>query len=1364
MTLPPQAAHSPATPQPIPGAALANQAVDSLRGYAYQALATALAWIDLPDRATLYLEVAEDYALVANQALEIVQVKDTHKTGTLTLNTAAVAGVVARFISIVQANPSADARLRYLTTSEIGVERHPIQPGSSESGIRYWRRCAAGASVQPLRDVLTGTKFSREVRTFCIDRDDEALRRDLIQRIHWDCGQPSFTPLRQDLEDRLVVICRDHFGVPSFAASSLTDVLLARVITTSIHPDPSIRTLTRAALYRELDHATLVPVSRFSLHSARALNLVPGSPSRDISTPLGSLSVSDPTWIVHHPTALAQGRLVDRPHLQVAITTALHNYGLCFLAGSSGVGKSTVARVVTANATQLSHTADFRHASAKDASRRLSTLFHHLSRLGPGTLILEDLNVLHEPHVRLQLWRVVGAMRRSDIGAIVTCHHRPSAPALHDMGLSPTSVVLCRYFSRSETRALVEEYGGDSSVWGDVAHAFGGGGHPQLVHAYVNDIAHRGWPAAETRSVERRIAVSPTIDAVSVEVRRRVKSGLRADVREFLYRLSVASVHFNRATALAVASISSSSRAPGELLDQLIGPWIESVGPDRFRISPLAQAAGKGMLSPPEEERVHESVAAETLRTGHLILDDLNALFSHALKGRSDDSLFRLGFSVFAASKEMSSRLSAHFSDLRDWPAEVEFPAAGTAASAMLRLAQLRLLTEANTDQDLTAIVDTALKATAGIQEGSLRAALEAWTLATVLTSPSVANRVTNWILLLLRAEKALKTNELLAGWANSVQTSPDLAGARFLTVLFAIGAVHINTVRRLESVIEELDELDKPRRDLLLAPRQEETSYYSLVIGGAGISEAQNDAFQPEDAIARYGRMADRTRRWNMPTLSAHCSAAQAGLLDQYGHLKDEALCVLDDARLVLGSQVPLLRARAGLHFAHREYKNALHSFREVMPELRGYHPFERAVVAREAAVSAARCEEWDEAERWFDEAKAAVQLRGTTATKVSAAALEADAAGSALMAGASARAISRFARALTDITSGDLEDTLETAHCSRVVRHAVMWCFATVARKELKGSDGKPLTFLPGQCSNPTPNPAIRDHPLGPGDVGWYMLARAEIIAGVDVGVTTGLNKRLTGERIPFLECTLRWQQMAASIERVDADGVANQLIRYLEASVYLKRNKDRLRDAWNALEPGRGEIPELSTTAMRSAFVIGAARGCVVGFAICGVFARQNDALTNMLGKLEQRHKALARDWSLLDNSGTGSFLNDGLAQSILDSIEVYGRKDKVEPEFFWGMSFALVRWISKSDFQEVLVGPLGCWLRKEWKRIVTEERDQLCMPELTVPPICDVLDTPAEARGFAVDLLRVTLDGSVKAGRERYRKALSQMTED
>jgi len=126
----------------------ARQAVAALRGYAYQLYTSCLAWLALPDGAVLYLEVAEDYAVATRQALNGAQVRDTERSGTITLQSEWARSTIDSYVDLVVRNPGRSVSLHYLTTSAIGLERekaHRIdgQPrsitGDGQRQARNWR-------------------------------------------------------------------------------------------------------------------------------------------------------------------------------------------------------------------------------------------------------------------------------------------------------------------------------------------------------------------------------------------------------------------------------------------------------------------------------------------------------------------------------------------------------------------------------------------------------------------------------------------------------------------------------------------------------------------------------------------------------------------------------------------------------------------------------------------------------------------------------------------------------------------------------------------------------------------------------------------------------------------------------------------------------------------------------------------------------------------------------------------------------------------------------------------------------------------------------------------------------------------------
>ena len=156
-----------------------RQAVASLRGYAYQLYASALAWISLRHDQQLYLEVAEDYAIVANGALQGVQVKDTAASSTITINSDGAREAVDGFVDLVERNPDVQITLRFLSTAAIGREHRVEDRANGEAVLGYWRDAAGGADVGPVRAALLKADLSSRVKAFISERSDELLRADL---------------------------------------------------------------------------------------------------------------------------------------------------------------------------------------------------------------------------------------------------------------------------------------------------------------------------------------------------------------------------------------------------------------------------------------------------------------------------------------------------------------------------------------------------------------------------------------------------------------------------------------------------------------------------------------------------------------------------------------------------------------------------------------------------------------------------------------------------------------------------------------------------------------------------------------------------------------------------------------------------------------------------------------------------------------------------------------------------------------------------------------------------------------------------------------------------------------------------------
>ena len=1346
----------------VPQGDTARQAVDSLRGYAYQALATALAWLDIDENGRLFLEIAEDYALMAKQALSAVQVKDTERSGSVTLNSPSVCHAVAAFVDLTERNPAIQVDLRFFTTSEIGTEQAVADRPAGMAGLEYWRKVAAGADPSPLRTILESDRFHESVRTFSRSRDDTALRRDLIERIGWDCGQPDFSTLRQELEERLVVVGRDQFNLPAPKARSLADSLVYQVLGKSIVDTPQDRVLTRAGLYDAIDAATRTSVPHAS---AEVLTQLPSVLAGLLGGGLGTgnpLSVTETGWLIDGTRLPAPQGMIARSAVESAVADALDNSGVSILVGGSGLGKSIVSRAVARAGTFF--IMDFRNTDADETRRRLDMVFAHIGGLPTSALILEDLNHIDDTRVALSLTRVIEALRRRYRKALITCHRQPSLQTLTNIGLNQGCIVACPYFSEEETCTLVRNHGGDPEKWGRLAYVAGACGHPQLTHAFVVGIAARVWPVEEIKDVISSGLSSTDTDAARDAARRSLVAALPEGTRTLLYRLSLTIGRFNRSLALTIGEVSPSVSQSGECLDQLVGPWLEAVSRDVFRVSPLASSFGREMLPSDEQRHIHETIAVQMFGKGTIDASDFDTIMMHAIVGKMPQILAMLGLSVLLADSPVE-KLAEHLLLFRLFSTGVPVYPEDSFASGILRLAQFKLAAATDEGNKVSGIVAALFKEIGGLPKGEIRHALEAMAVVSVLCTMGVANYLDDWVALLLRLKTMVDNNEFLRSLMANVGGAVDPAGANFFGRLFNIGSAHLASIDRLEHVINELDKLNAGERELLLTPIDSTLSDYAVFINGPWSAQRHSEAFDAADAVQRYQRMAEKTRSWGIRPLTLQCLVAQAAMLDEYQNNKEGALAVLEEAVATLGDDVILSRAIAKVHSRHSEHGKVLEIFRSIANRVGVDDPVERAFALREAAISAARCGEWSQAEQWFLDAQSAAKLVRVDDMRVMAVGLGADSAVAALETGDVGRALTRLAEALEALAGINPEATLRAAYCHRVIRQAALWVKSRIEGRTIK-SGGQPFRMEAGTCSNPDPLPAIRELPLAPIDIAWYMLAEAETVADLDVGITATLDDRLAQGPIPILEVGLRIKTIQTCIDKLDSSGFATNFATYVEAAVYLLEEGARLMATSDLLAQARGQIPKLVKNGPFDPAAEQAAKDAILAYGIRSALAGQPQpkAMTELETALEGQFSGPFPGKSVFDHWNEKSALPAKLDQTVVSAIKVLLQNDHIEPDVFWMAGLCFFNWINQSSFKPFLTPRLAAWLRVGWKRRLTAEAFRLSSPRQTVPPIEEVLAIPVDDSSFIAKLILAASEAVRSPLTAAYRNSLKAMAEE
>lgn len=1322
-----------------------RQAIASLRGYVYQLYASALAWVDLRQGQQLYLEVAEDYATLANQVLHGVQVKDTAQSGSVTINSQDVLDAIDAFVDLIERNPSFEVVFRFLSTSEIGRERSVEERVEGESVLLYWRRAAAGADVAPLRATLTRARLSDRVKKFIDVRDDDRLREELLKKIYWDCGRPELAEIKDDLEAVLVEFGSERFQLVPSESRTLSGVVIAKILDTVVGPMP--RRLTSVDLLELCEQRTRVSIPKAALNTV--MQRLSAASSETFFSGQQALGLLEAEADLAMPTGLAvRQQLVD------AVRKKLHDEKLLFLTGGTGVGKTMVARLIARSTGKTWYVLDLRDTSASECARRLQNALGQLSDLLPAGLILDDLNEAENHTVAQALERLIRALRRHDAACLATSYRAPTTVLLDRLGASAEVVMAVPHLGEEEVGDLVLAAGGEREVWKTPVYLYGGMGHPQLVRAVLAGLRSRGWPAEELAALSTVTEVNPDVEAARIAVRRRLTEVLQDEPRRLLYRASLLIGRFSRSLVLHLAAIAPQVDMPGERLDTLVGPWIDALANGQLRNSPLVANLGRDTLIPDEQASVRRTALDQLLAGNTLDVRQADAAYLYALEGRLHTGLLKLSMAVIGSKEKDIRSLSAWMPSLRGMSTKSQIFPGDAYASVALRFAQMLLLAQTN-DTDAVLSVWQALEREIGRgQQPELGGRFEYMVLFKVLMSTSLAQMLPDWFRVLKRFDHLNQTSPEWRALVAATETSAPLLNghkASLLGSLFVMHATNVKTVKDQVRLFSALDALDSSDRARYLEEASKMPSDYALLVNASWLAEAKNDTLDWARAAEAYAEMASQALRWGYRELALRCYVAQAIMLDDYGSEEDAAIEVLAHAETALGSDAVISRARAKIHFRHKRHLSALESFAEEAAGFALGDPVERAYMCREMGISAAETGDWLVASEWLGRAREAAFSARSKAMRPMAIGLRADEALAIYRAGEPSRAVTIYGEVLQSLASLDGDGSTKAAYCQRVVRHGLLWMFGQVTGRTLE-VDGEPPAMVPGMCSNPEPPETIRDQPCASIDVAWYLQAVTEAQHLSAVVADTNLAQRLHGKTMPGMEVIAREEFVASTSSRLDVDGFAMQFGPWTDSLVYLAEHIEEFRKS-DVIEPRHGFIPSASASQLGASLVQQRIEDAITAFGMFAAMNRQRDRLEELAAGLEDRLGAAAGR-QLLTFMLNGNRVVENPRAYICTAIHTIFAHKTLTTEQLFVVTLRFVQAIRRSSFLSHLVRRFVPWVREAWQRAV-ENRFALVNPRTTVPAIeatlagdRDDLSTVAGLLLVAEEAVSVRLDPSLR----------------
>lgn len=1067
----------------VPEAERQRQAVASIRGYVYQIVASALAWSALAEDEMLLLEVAEDFLVATSEALTLTQVKDAPAGPAATLRTPGVVDTINSFWRLRNANRARRVRAVYMTTTPFGRERGGPLP-SPMKGLDEWRLAAIeGRDLTGLKALLLSLPLDADLKLWLEQQRDAVIRDELLRPVRWEGGQPNLAGLDELLVERLVMTA-DRQGLMPSDGRRARDAVLHAVMRRIV--DPDARQLTRAQFLEAFEAATSVSMPMSAVR--RSASGREGAPISDRLEEVLIDARAVPASPLH----------VERSEVTAKASVGLSSGATIWLHGSSGGGKTTAALDAVRTSNRGWYILELRDLKPEAVAERLRLVRQATQYRDFGGLILDDFPAAGLPKLALQFALLETAVRQIDGGLVVTAY-RPPPPSLSGGVLSFSVPPL----EETEVGRVVARAGGDTARWMRSVW-LSSGGHPQLVAARVTGLKARGWPVDEDLQGILPGDRALDLDLERDAVRERLIEDLPDRPRALLYRLSLLIGGFDRGLAVAAGAAAPPLAQPGDALDFLVGPWIETTRAGRFRVSPLIADAGSRTLSAPEQTAVHTAICDDLLARRPIPGEHVAQLLVSGLVADHVEALKAIGVVVMMEKGENREILFEYLEPLTFFSTEAPLVKRDAEAACLVRLAQLKVAVARSPAKTTRRILDRLRKELSGSKRPGdvLQAALF-----TILSAPTSPLPPSDWFGL-VREMEGLDLRLPVETRAALRARTAYLGSEHPADFMFTWRAAHLESIDELEGLFAVLDSAETPVRNRYLATLTDTPATVRSAIQSPWVRESEADGFDAVVAAMRYIDLQAGAERWGRPEIAVQCAAARATLLSEYSGRHDEALAVLEAAEASWPRDPLLQRERIKIFFRLGRHEAVVEETRRFLGQDFG-DAIDRAHMLRELAVSTHRLGDPVEAARLFGEAAAEAALIPTMTDMQ--AGLLGDQAQVEFETGR------REAALRTMVAAARVADTLDRdsrrgGFVTRMLAGLAAWMVNLLA-----GGDADAAVKL-GGCSGAVIE-SDWPHPVPQKEALWYQAAAIERQLGVDIGVRAEVEVRVRGRRIaPF------------------------------------------------------------------------------------------------------------------------------------------------------------------------------------------------------------------------------------------------------
>ncbi len=1096
-----------------------RQAVDVIRGFEYQFWQTVLAWVNLTPTETLYVECAEDLDIVDALDANAIQVK--HQAESITLRSKCIRKAITNYWTLRNENEGRTVKFTLLTTAEIGIERgSPF--GKGVAGLKVWNQCRRDLSqLKVLKAFLIDERIldSDLIQAFQQETDDYFLN-NLILPIIWRTATPSMPAVKEAVKEKLI-LHGHQLGVPPIKCAAVSTHLLRAVMEAS--SNKSHRRLTLSDYYEEFGRQTFEQIPSGATATVfremqSLMNKMQHQSGAESAIALSELIESNIPPLPPNTYKRSQTISAIKGHLQESYVQVIQ--------GSAGSGKTTLAKQIAHEFQIPVLWVNLRGKSGEQVDATLRQLIDKV-RSEQYVVILDDidLNSAHTPIFEARLAAVTSIVREQNGYVLLTTQQDFPASMARMLALQNISSLVSP-FDLNDIEQLSLQMGCPPAQ----VHSIGvlceiyTHGHPQLVQAALWKLSADNW-----QSGEKLADLTAAVAKEKTDARVKLMAQCSPEQLELVFRLSAFPFRFRREQAIQLGGSRIGENLspipyPGAIFDSLVGPWLENLGGEYYRVSPLLQDAGARIWGLEILRLVKITVARAILASQRQTQFEAESLLSLSMEIGDPDLMGMVVFSL-SGKHEHWEYIARYFS----WVAYVGTGKMATPFNqspttvTLFRNFQYRIAAEVEPSLG-NAIAEKWMAEIDSFPESNEKSCARYVFLLNICLYYQI-----NWPVRFAMVQFAALCD--LSG-NSPLQREDGTKGfedeEQYLPLLFTFNLMRCKKASDLADLLDSCDGFTEKTRSIAINSFRPPLSSITLGVNEVWLQESKRDKPNWSQCIEVFEKALSYGQKWKCDCLIEVAARALAIVHEEYLNDPLAALKDIENAEKALGGPSVLLQLeRATTLFHHERLEEAIDTWTEALPRYEMVNDAWDYSIIHEhskAAIAASRMGRNLEAVCFLEHGllRADAFCQGAFAIGFLG-----DAALAAWNAKEFEKSISLFAEAIRRISDvRDLRADLGYFRVHKCVGYILMHC----ARQVGAYPPGDGFEPKVGLCTSPDRDDAYFDLPQTPIEYMWLALNLCAIYRGVNHGRVEAMLETLLSSQLPVV----RWHACDASLKR--------------------------------------------------------------------------------------------------------------------------------------------------------------------------------------------------------------------------------------